>query len=651
MPLTRSWYVQLFGENSSDTSAATGIPIESSMAVRFQQKSFYSNGRYWIFYTDGTTFGFAKCYFSSSTDGVTWETPTPFSGFINEHTGENLVAFLDGNGKVNVFFRVSTRLEYCFGTANSDGSISWITANQTTLEINAAQNYDLDATIDSTGHLWVSWIYSASGGPYMRVIAARNALTNGTWQTDYTIDVDDGSTNQMMIPLSGGRIYFIYFHTSQSYIYGKVWNGASFGPEEQISSNMPIVDYSPGYESYARSTVVDGFGNLYFLYVTQSNNLVSVTRSSSGTWGSSQLVQSSVPDYASPSMSIGNGVISAFWLNNQTSIFSKRMFANTWESSVTLKIPLTDCQINSAYDYGYNGHLNAFSKVLNGSIALFYCVNETSSNDLFIRMSLVETSNQPFITVTSNNGGSISPSDSVLAVYPNTNQTFTITHDATHTIHSVVVNGTSHTISTGTDSFDAVFTNVSSNSTLVVTFDSKPSSSGGGDDTPTPTPTPFENPDYTGGDGDVLFKANDLNLGNCKANSIVIKTLTIAFSGSSYTMTANDIVLDDPFNTWLKNIQIGAFILQADSAFSTAQISLTFQIPANVSGNFEGTIKVRGLDAFGTTHTSTSSIHASVDVRFNPVIWVQDNPLIVVGAVVATVALLVGITFFSKRRR
>jgi hypothetical protein len=219
-----------------------------------------------------------------------------------------------------------------------------------------------------------------------------------------------------------------------------------------------------------------------------------------------------------------------------------------------------------------------------------------------------------------------------------TSQTFyDVQYQPTTVTYSIV-----NLIDLGTNQTVSVYTV----SGLSVTWAPKPLPLGGSGSQDTTSPTPNTTQPNDG----VAFQISDVNLGNCKANSTVTVTFKVSYSGSSYTITPNDITLGAPFDGWLNSVQIEPLMLQTGSAVSDAQISLTFRIPENISGNFKGPLSVTGTDVFGTQHTANSDISASVDVPFNLTTWIKSNPLVLVGIVAAVIVALGLIAVFSKRR-
>jgi len=101
-----------------DPSTVSTTTVSTATQMPHQRKTFYKLGRHWVFYVDGI---FIK--FSSSTDGVTWATPTDIaSGTM----GRQFSVWLDGN-YVHLTRSPEGAFTGCYymrGLLNADGTIT-----------------------------------------------------------------------------------------------------------------------------------------------------------------------------------------------------------------------------------------------------------------------------------------------------------------------------------------------------------------------------------------------------------------------------------------------------------------------------------------------------------------------------------------------
>lgn len=181
---------------------------------------------------------------------------------------------------------------------------------------------------------------------------------------------------------------------------------------------------------------------------------------------------------------------------------------------------------------------------------------------------------------------------------------------------------------------------------IYATSSGNTSGSSGGDTipfTPSPSSAPLGAND---------FQISNLELGTIQPNSTVTATLHLRYSGSSYTF--KELYLSNPFYTWFiqDSVSLTTYVLTNPSE-SNADVTLTFQIPADVPiQNFEGEIRFTVLDAFGTSHTSSAVVSASVEGAsegFDFQVWFRANWWVAVFIVVAVFVVL-GLVATKTRR-
>jgi hypothetical protein len=204
----------------------------------FQHKIFYMATRYWVFYTDGTNFGYR-----TSTDGSSW---SDFTALKAEDEGHRFGLHFDGTYIHYVFCDSGSGSDVLYrrGTPQTNGTITWSAVEQTAYATPAGDSvmYPL-VTVDSNGYPWVSFSYWANGYPNLPVdgVITKSDTNDGTWSTDasfpYTI-YDDASNQPPIpvgVPLTGGKMYWGYCKdTVADNTYGKLYN-SGWGDEESIS--------------------------------------------------------------------------------------------------------------------------------------------------------------------------------------------------------------------------------------------------------------------------------------------------------------------------------------------------------------------------------------------------------------------------------
>jgi hypothetical protein len=151
----------------------------NAAGVGFQRKSFYANGRFWVFYKTHF-FGVGTyhdiCY-RTSTDGTTW-TDEVFVTKVWGTTdwGEDYSLYFDGTYFHYVAKTDLTKLRYRRGLPNADGSIVWSAAEQVVTD--SIRTWDPTITVDTQGYPFIG--YADAYYPWV----TKSITNDGTWQTD-----------------------------------------------------------------------------------------------------------------------------------------------------------------------------------------------------------------------------------------------------------------------------------------------------------------------------------------------------------------------------------------------------------------------------------------------------------------------------------
>ncbi len=392
---------------SGAVTGSTVATVASIEGVRWQQKTFFAQSRYWVFFMNGTSEGIydvgTACY-SSSVDGVTWAAPEIIASDMTESSGENLQVTPASDGYVDVFARSinhTLAIFYKRGFPNSDGTITWLTSWQTAWQISQS-NVDFYAIVDSNGYPWISWGYGQRLGS-IYVYVTKDAFKNGTWQTSagFPKQVATNSyTNDFMVPLSSGKVYVTYF-TAPGLIYGKLWNGASFGNEETATTSQVIPQYPYAGESWSRSVTVDSLDDIYLLFLSAAQNLVFSERTMSSGWSPETVVETNAANYSSPSLSMPSGQSPrAYWVYNSTSIVFKDFVGGAWDSNPTFIVDEQD-SIPTVAGPGddYDGRLNSFTQTVGPNDCLLWIANTSTPDVYHVKFGLVAFSAPPYLQI------------------------------------------------------------------------------------------------------------------------------------------------------------------------------------------------------------------------------------------------------------
>ena len=217
-----------------DPKIITSVSGSSAIRDVFQRKSFYAQGRYWIFYCNSS-----NIVYRSSTDGESWSSEDNatlatdgyhFSLWYNETT----ISYADAT---------AGSLYYRCGTPQSDGSIVWFAAEQELTDL--VHNCWPSITLDSEGYPWIGVVNSSMPGyePYV----LKSKWNNGSWLTDVGFPYKLSTESCFavgVVPLTSQKIYSVYSKMTYDRLYGKLYS-AGWGAEETIfSGSMTLNSFS-----------------------------------------------------------------------------------------------------------------------------------------------------------------------------------------------------------------------------------------------------------------------------------------------------------------------------------------------------------------------------------------------------------------------
>ena len=149
------------------TSSSSNAPYRS-----FQRKSFYANGLFWVFYSDGT-----NMVYRTSSDGSTWSSASTVRA---SGDGTQFSTYFDGtyiSYAMLPTYSGSDTIYYRRGAPNSDGTITWSASEQTV----GTSSYTTAVSIgvDSSGYPYIA--YRAQSPRYCFV--TKSSTNNGAWTT------------------------------------------------------------------------------------------------------------------------------------------------------------------------------------------------------------------------------------------------------------------------------------------------------------------------------------------------------------------------------------------------------------------------------------------------------------------------------------
>jgi hypothetical protein len=292
----------------------------------FQRKSFYANGRFWVFYYDGS-----NMVYRTSTDGSTW-TVGGSSPIRAASSGYYFSVWFDGTYLHYAY--ASGSIYYRRGTPNSDGSITWSAAEQAVSTTYNGVGFPM-VSVDSNGYVWVGYqdLDTNTFNTYPYVIKSGN--NDGTWGTTptgfpYQLSTTSSSTWRVsVVPLTTGKMLAVYACDGIT-IKAKRWNGSAWGTEVATTSAIQYGDY--------HSAVAQGDDvHLVFLKKTTYDILYVKYTYSSNSFGAETTLKASATSSSAPVISIDTStnnlyVFAAGWISNHIYYIKYTASSGTWGS-------------------------------------------------------------------------------------------------------------------------------------------------------------------------------------------------------------------------------------------------------------------------------------------------------------------------------
>jgi len=361
-----------------DPSVAGTSSSGSAIWYPFQRKCFYANGRFWVFYFDGT-----NMVYRTSTDGSTWSSATTVRAAVG---GQQFSVWFDGT-YLHYAYAWASSICYRRGTPNSDGTITWSAVEQTvSTTYNSAKM--VMVSVDSNGYVWIGYIDYDGTYYYSYVIKSGN--NDGTWGTTpsgFPYYLAKGYGLVSPIPLTNGKM-LVLWASDASPVYACRWDGSSWGT---ATSTSTVVVYS----GYYYSAVAQGDDvHLVFLRNTGYDILYVKYTYSSNSFGTVTTLQAGATSTSAPVISIYTATndLYVFWAGYPTSnhIYYRKYTASTgtWEAAVDW--------IAETETLTGNERLTCFYQTYSSKIGLLYMTGTASPyNVKFAYLSLNTAPNAP----------------------------------------------------------------------------------------------------------------------------------------------------------------------------------------------------------------------------------------------------------------
>jgi hypothetical protein len=291
----------------------------------FQNFGFYSQGRYWVFYEDSAVSceGQGGClFYTSSADGASWAASTNVGIHVTESdwsmvTNNTYIFYARYNE--TVFDSYCNRaLLFGDGILGSNGVIGW-QKEQIVRAPGATMIFPNDIVrVDTNNQVWIGYQednHSDCGGTGIQVPRVIHSVGRNysIWTGDTVLSTSNSNNWDVNLAVLPGGAMFATYWINTFDLHGALFNGTSWGPDEQISSPSDSTDVN---------SFIFASGNTVYAIWNDGNTgtLRFGTRASNGSWMINNIghgeVQSasSVPRYSLPITATFDPSTSTFYI-------------------------------------------------------------------------------------------------------------------------------------------------------------------------------------------------------------------------------------------------------------------------------------------------------------------------------------------------
>lgn len=345
----------------------TSTTSEATMTTS-QRKSFYANGRFWVFYSDGT-----NMVYRTSVDGSSWSSATTVRSCSS---GQHFSIWFDGTYLHYAYANSESPLYYRRGTPGSGGTITWSASEQTVSTTYNRASLPF-VSVDSSRYVWIGYTeFDPDTGVYYPYVikSGRNDGTWGTTPSGFPYLLEGSSTHSWsvsVVPLTAGKMLVVY-SSYGSYLYARSWSGSAWNPECYLTYTVYGDHSVVSQGDYAHIAFMSLTGTLHTMYSYSGNSLSAVH----------QILSSSIP--VALSIDQSKSVLYAFWAANDHIYYKiSTDGGSTWSSAIDWISEETT--ITSEYS------LTSFCQAYTYRIGLVYMTKRSSPYNVKFAYLLLDT--------------------------------------------------------------------------------------------------------------------------------------------------------------------------------------------------------------------------------------------------------------------
>ena len=262
----------------ASTVATTVDPYGAGL--NFDGYTCGASGLYWVFYNDGTNWGWR-----TSASGNSWSSEQTIVTSVPGNTqGEGLMAFYCNGSTVYYAGGAESASDdhvyYDVGTLNPSGTISWTYTPEQSLSTSYYYDAYPSITVDSNGYVWIAiqtQPQPTTGTTYLEIWNDGS----GSW-IQSSLQPGTGQVGQI-VALQSGKMALIYGSNGFSPLSIRTFNGAGWNPTTvSLGSSDSVLSSSAVAIGSTIEICYTDFSNVYFASLAYGSASATPTTIASG---------------------------------------------------------------------------------------------------------------------------------------------------------------------------------------------------------------------------------------------------------------------------------------------------------------------------------------------------------------------------------
>lgn len=339
-----------------------------------QRKTFYANGYYWDFFSDGT-----NLVYRTSVDRVSWSSATIIRACTIGSYFD--VGVFPDYSATHVYYTYAPLGNLIYGHGTITGaSITW--ASEVTVYSGLLFTQPSIAIL-TNGRIIIVASFASGGNTYCYGFTNANNDGSGAWAaTLFTYSAGLDQWLSCVMPLTAGKAYVVFCKSTP--IYGNLYSAGTWYTNETITTAG-----NPHFSATAEGDNV----HLAYYAATAFTKAYRLRTYGAGTpWGSEETIYTMAGVYAGITICVdlGTSDLYALWGESSTVYYSKKPSAGVWGARAVLASGESDLKLIS---------INAFKRVWNSVVGVTWTKGELSPYTVrYATLSTVAPTGQPYIS-------------------------------------------------------------------------------------------------------------------------------------------------------------------------------------------------------------------------------------------------------------